>query len=297
MARVRDWLAELGPWRGALLVVLILFGVGKAFDWLDKPEFESKRSLIGRPVENEGTRYTVLRVYEDDGIGREEVSGTFLVVEMTLENLKDHTTRILSNRWSLRGGNGSDYDPASEYEINLKNKVVFSEELQPGVPVKVATAFNVPKQAIPGAALEVDDKRVPLGIPAVTATKAAARPLTLSAWRSRADRLCARTLRFVEPTSTDPAAATAEMTGRASRQISALRSGLLRVVIARPHDGKARELLAAYQSVASRLGSVERDALRGDPYAVRDGMSEYTTQAKIADSIARSLGLRCRVSG
>ena len=104
---------------------------------------KAKPVKVGETVELEGTRYTVESAKTADTVGseffEETAGGTYVIVELTIENTKDET-----------------YSTDDDGTIAADEPLIF-EDMQPDVAKSGVLVFDVPKDVAKGAKLELSD--------------------------------------------------------------------------------------------------------------------------------------------
>lgn len=116
----------------------------------------------GKAVQNKSAKYQIDNVELKDSLGQfsDPPSGTYVVVTLTVENVKDETIQIGSGDFTLQVG-GNEID-ASDQALLLDNAFAF-DDLSPGLKRTGLVAFDVsPKDAGKGvlkaqAQLSMDD--------------------------------------------------------------------------------------------------------------------------------------------
>lgn len=119
---------------------------------------------IGESVELEGTTYTVNSAKTQGSVGSEffseEAGGTYVIVEVTIENTKDETKTFLDSAAVFVGSNGKKYSTDSDGTIAASGddgETLIFEDMQPDVPKTGILVFDVPEAAVKGGQLEVSD--------------------------------------------------------------------------------------------------------------------------------------------
>jgi len=140
------------------------------FDLFGGPEVEAERGdgELGRTVESKGIAFTPTRAYIDPDLGKGETSGTFVAVELDLDNRGEKSAVVQEEDFTLEGGNGKRYEPVPFLELGLglglEDLINTFERLGPGLTKHVVTVFNVPEPAARGSKLVVGQERVELGL-------------------------------------------------------------------------------------------------------------------------------------
>lgn len=85
-------------------------------------------------------------------VSKPGAGAVFLVVRFTIANETKKTATVLSDDFTLRDGQGREFQPASNALTALmmegENKDFFLTEIQPGVEKESITAFEIPKTAL-----------------------------------------------------------------------------------------------------------------------------------------------------
>lgn len=120
---------------------------------------------VGETVSLEGTEYTVDGVRTEDAVGdeffREEASGKYVVVDITIENKKDET-RVFSDEAtkfisSDDKSYSTDFDATWALIGDDADAVLLWEDMQPDLPMEGTLVFDVPEDRVSGGLLEVSD--------------------------------------------------------------------------------------------------------------------------------------------
>ena len=121
---------------------------------------KAKPVKVGETVELEGTRYTVESAKTADTVGseffEETAGGTYVIVELTIENTKDETKTFSSEAAKLIAGNDKTYSTDDDGTIAADEPLIF-EDMQPDVAKSGVLVFDVPKDVAKGAKLELSD--------------------------------------------------------------------------------------------------------------------------------------------
>jgi len=121
---------------------------------------KSKVARVGDKVTLKGTTYRVTKVRTSQSIGKdfmkEQANGRFVVIKLQLTNRKDEPAMIISENLRLIGGNGKNYS-TSDDALFAVDKPLLLEEIQPDNTEKGTLVYDVPKGAVKGAALRVED--------------------------------------------------------------------------------------------------------------------------------------------
>lgn len=121
---------------------------------------EGKTAAVGDTVELKGTAYKVTRVRTAQEVGGEfnkaQADGRFVIVDLTLTNLKDEPATILGDAVRLVGGNGKEYTTDDDAIFAVDNPLIL-QEIQPDLSQKVVAVYDIPPGAVSGAKLQVKD--------------------------------------------------------------------------------------------------------------------------------------------
>ncbi|MGJ9414140.1 DUF4352 domain-containing protein [Aeromicrobium sp. CF4.19] len=119
---------------------------------------------IGETVELEGTSYTVESAEATKTVGseffEETAGGTYVVVELTIQNLKDDTRTFSDTAATLVGGNDKSYSTDSDgtfAAIGDDGEPLIFEDMQPDVAKTGLLVYDLPEDAAAGSLLEVSD--------------------------------------------------------------------------------------------------------------------------------------------
>jgi hypothetical protein len=115
---------------------------------------------IGQAVELEGTRYTVTNVKTSDSLGssfmKEKADGIFVVVNMTIENLKDESKIFVDSAAEFAASDGTTYTTDSDAAFIADDTLILTE-MHPDLPTKGTLIFDVPSSKLKGGQLAVSD--------------------------------------------------------------------------------------------------------------------------------------------
>lgn len=119
---------------------------------------------VGEAVELEGTRYIVESVRTSPTVGseffEEQASGVYVIVDLTIENLKDETKVFSDTAAVFRANNDKTYSTDSDgtfAAIGDDGEPLIFEEMQPDLPKTGMLVFDVPESVVAGGLLEVSD--------------------------------------------------------------------------------------------------------------------------------------------
>lgn len=125
----------------------------------EKADQESP-AKIGQAVELEGTRYTVNSVKTSDSVGssfmKEKADGVFVVVNLTIENLKDESKIFMDSAAQFSAADGTSYATDSDAGIVADGTLILTE-MHPDLPTKGTLIYDVPQSKLEGGQLEVSD--------------------------------------------------------------------------------------------------------------------------------------------
>lgn len=116
---------------------------------------------VGDKLTLKGTTYQVTSATTAQTVGDQYVgetaSGVFVLIDLNLTNRKKEPATITEANISLIGGNGSTYSQDTEASFSLENPLVLLTEIQPGVTQEGQLIYDIPKKALKGAKLRVED--------------------------------------------------------------------------------------------------------------------------------------------
>jgi hypothetical protein len=128
------------------------------------PGTESNPVRIGKTVELEGTQYTVKSARKASSLGgefmEEKADGVFVVVTLTIENMKDESKIFSDSAAKFVTSDGTSYGSDSDGTIAVMGdggEPLFFEEMHPDLPKTGQLIFDVPPKALKGGMLEVSD--------------------------------------------------------------------------------------------------------------------------------------------
>jgi hypothetical protein len=90
------------------------------------------------------------------GYLKETTSGVFVIVNVTMTNTKSSPTTILAPNLDLKARSGDSYETTSKAAL-IKNALTVLTSLQPKLPKTVLLVYEVPRSAVRGAVLEIED--------------------------------------------------------------------------------------------------------------------------------------------
>lgn len=126
-----------------------------------QPSDKVTTAAVGDTVELKGTAYKVTGVRTAQSVGGEfnktQADGKFVIVDLTLTNLKDEPATILEDAVRLVGGNGKEYTTDTDAFAAFDNQFTILQEIQPDLSKKVVAVYDIPPGAVRGAKLEVKD--------------------------------------------------------------------------------------------------------------------------------------------
>lgn len=127
----------------------------------DGSSSEAETAEVGDTVSLKGTAYKVNSVETAASLGssftKTEASGEFVIVDITLTNEESEPATILEDNLRLIGGNGSQYTTSTDAALAVKDAFVILEEIQPGLDQTGKLIYDVPKDAVSGSVLQVQD--------------------------------------------------------------------------------------------------------------------------------------------
>lgn len=119
---------------------------------------------IGEAVELEGTRYVVESVRTASTVGseffEEQANGIYVIVDLTIENLKDETKVFSDTAAVFRANNDKSYSTDTDgtfAALGDDGEPLIFEEMQPDLPKTGMLVFDVPESVVAGGLLEVSD--------------------------------------------------------------------------------------------------------------------------------------------
>lgn len=114
---------------------------------------------VGETVELAGTRYTVKKAVTASSVGGQygtKADGVFVVVTLTIENMKDETKTFSDSAAKLVTSDGKEYATDDDGSI-YSDKPLILEDMQPELPKTGVLVFDVPPAKAPAAELKVSD--------------------------------------------------------------------------------------------------------------------------------------------
>lgn len=114
---------------------------------------------VGETVQLAGTRYTVKGVKTTSKVGGEfgkKADGIFVVVTLTIENMKNSTKTFSDDAAKLIASDGTQYSTSDDGQIYANNSLVL-EDMQPQLPKTGTLVYDVPPAKTAGAVLKVSD--------------------------------------------------------------------------------------------------------------------------------------------
>ena len=132
-----------------------------------KAELGSKENpaRVGQTVELAGTRYTVKKAKAASKIGDPSMfgaraNGTFVIVTLTIENMKNETKTFMQDATKFLAPSGASYSPDSNgttAAMGTNKEPLWLADMQPRLPKTGVIVFDVPPSALKGGLLEVSD--------------------------------------------------------------------------------------------------------------------------------------------
>lgn len=122
---------------------------------------EGNPAKIGQTIQLAGTRYTVRKAVKTKSVGGTfgtKANGVFVVVTLTIENMKNETKTFLdaSTKFVASGGKLS-YSPDTTGTAYAGRKALILQDMQPQLPTTGQIVFDVPPSKVKGGLLEVSD--------------------------------------------------------------------------------------------------------------------------------------------
>lgn len=122
---------------------------------------DAETATVGDTLSLKGTAYTVNSVETTSTVGsgftKTEANGEFIVIDLTLKNEEDEPATILEDNLKLIGGNGSQYSTSTDASLAVNDAFVLLEEIQPGLKQQGKLIYDVPRSAVSGSVLQVED--------------------------------------------------------------------------------------------------------------------------------------------
>jgi uncharacterized protein DUF4352 len=116
---------------------------------------------VGDTLSFKGTAYKVTRVRTSTRIGDRylggRTSGLFVIVSITFTDLKNRPSTILADNIRIRSRNGATYSVTDKAFAVYDNGLTILENLQPHLPDRVVAVYELPRNAVGGAQLQVRD--------------------------------------------------------------------------------------------------------------------------------------------
>ena len=132
---------------------------GTATSGADTAGTEKNPVKVGETVELAGTRYTVKRVDTTTNVGGQfgaKADGRFVVVTLTIENMKNQTKTFSESAAKLITAGGTQYSTDDDGSLMADHPLIL-EDMQPELPKTGTLVFDVPPSKLAGAELEVSD--------------------------------------------------------------------------------------------------------------------------------------------
>ena len=121
---------------------------------------KGKVAGVGDKVTLKGTTYKVTKVRTAASVGdsfmKTDANGQFVLVNVSLTNRKDEPATIMSQNLKLIGGNGKQYTTSDDALLSV-DKPLLLEEIQPDNTEKGVLVYDLPRKAVKGANLRVED--------------------------------------------------------------------------------------------------------------------------------------------
>lgn len=120
---------------------------------------------VGQTVELAGTQYTVKKAKTAAKIGDPSLfgaraNGKFVVVTLTIENMKNETKTFMQDATKFIAPTGASYSPDTDgttAAMGNNRQPLFLEDMQPQLPKSGVIVYDVPPSALKGGLLEVSD--------------------------------------------------------------------------------------------------------------------------------------------
>jgi Domain of unknown function (DUF4352) len=129
----------------------------------DSGNGKPKTASVGDPLTLKGTTYRVNSVRTTKTVGEQtygtgaKANGRFVIVKLSLTNRKNEPATILEDNIRLIGGNGKNYSVSDDALLALDDQLNILDEIQPDVTEKGSLVYDVPRGAVSGATLQVQD--------------------------------------------------------------------------------------------------------------------------------------------
>lgn len=121
----------------------------------------AKVASVGDRLTLKGTTYKVTKASTAKAVGGEynrvKANGVFVLVKMSLTNEKSEPATILEDAIRLIGGNGKNYSTSDDALFAVDDGSFILEEIQPDVTERGTLVYDIPKNAVKGAKIEVKD--------------------------------------------------------------------------------------------------------------------------------------------
>lgn len=122
---------------------------------------QSDPAKVGQTLQLAGTRYTVRNATTAKSIGGSfgaKASGVYVVVTLTIENVKNETKTFLDSSTKFVTADGSlTYSPDDNGNIYNGSNALILQDMQPQLPTTGQIVFDVPPPKVRGGVLEVSD--------------------------------------------------------------------------------------------------------------------------------------------
>jgi len=113
----------------------------------------------GKKLEYFGTVYKITKVKVRRTIGsgytRRRADGIYVIVKLTLTNVKSRPSTILADNIRI-ASRGATYT-VSDDSLYVDNALYIVQQLQPHLPKKVVMLYDIPRRAVRGARLWIKD--------------------------------------------------------------------------------------------------------------------------------------------
>jgi hypothetical protein len=116
---------------------------------------------VPNPLYFHGTVYRVLKVRTSQTIGssflKQRTSGVFVIVTIRLTNMKSRPSTILGDNLRILTRGKRTYTMTNKAFAVFSNGFSILEELQPRLPTEFRLVYELPKSALRGAKLQIND--------------------------------------------------------------------------------------------------------------------------------------------
>lgn len=148
----------------AACAAVVIVGVGTATGSAASSRGVSTRCIpcaVGQTLSLYGTSYRVNRVRTASQIGDGSLggnaNGVFVILTLTITDLKTHPALIIADALPILTRSGNLYSASTEVSTFYRNGLGTLERLQARQPKTFIAVYDVPKNALHGAQLEIRD--------------------------------------------------------------------------------------------------------------------------------------------